>query len=91
MVDTVADPSARLLVNYSRVPLGQNGEGHISPVGAYDAATDSFLVLDVARYKYPPAWVSYDLLLAGMRLVDSESALSRGILILRVVAQAAKQ
>jgi hypothetical protein len=78
----LADPNQRVIVNYSRVPLGQEGAGHISPLAAYDAQTDSFLVLDVARYKYTPAWVSYDLLLAGMLLVDSDSKLSRGAVIL---------
>ena len=31
----------------TRGGLGQRGGGHISPLGAYDNATDSFLVLDV--------------------------------------------
>ena len=30
-------------------------------------------MLDVALYKYTPAWVGYNLLLAGMRLVDPDS------------------
>jgi hypothetical protein len=78
----LADKDKRVIVNYSRVPLGQEGAGHISPLAAYDPESDSFLVLDVARYKYTPAWVSYDLLLAGMRLVDSDSRLPRGAVIL---------
>jgi len=77
----LSDMDKRVIVNYSRVALGQEGGGHISPLAAYDAESDSFLVLDVARYKYTPAWVSYDLLLAGMRLVDPDSRLSRGALI----------
>ena len=77
----LSDMDKRVIVNYSRVALGQEGAGHISPLAAYDAESDSFLVLDVARYKYTPAWVSYDLLLAGMRLVDPDSRLSRGALI----------
>ncbi|MGH6927084.1 MAG: phytochelatin synthase family protein, partial [Dongiaceae bacterium] len=46
-----------VIVNYSRPVLGQSAVGHISPLGAYDADSDRFLVLDVARYKYPPVWV----------------------------------
>ena len=81
------DMDKRVIVNYSRVALGQEGAGHISPLAAYDAESDSFLVLDVARYKYTPAWVSYDLLLAGMRLVDPDSRLSRGALIVSRLKQ----
>lgn len=81
------DVDKRVIVNYSRVALGQEGGGHISPLAAYDAESDSFLVLDVARYKYTPAWVSYDLLLAGMRLVDPDSRLSRGALIVSKLKQ----
>ena len=44
-------------VNYRRSELEQEIGGHISPLAAYDADTDRFLVLDVARYKYPPVWV----------------------------------
>ena len=31
-------------------------DGHFSPAGGYDPKTDSLLVLDVARFKYPPHW-----------------------------------
>jgi Phytochelatin synthase len=34
--------------------IGQEQGGHISPLAAYDAETDRFLILDVSRYKYPP-------------------------------------
>jgi hypothetical protein len=45
------------VANYHRKPLGQRGGGHISPVAAYHADTDRFLILDVATYKEPPVWV----------------------------------
>jgi hypothetical protein len=47
-----------VIVNYLRMALGQERGGHISPLAAYDAETDRFLILDVARYKYPPVWVT---------------------------------
>jgi Phytochelatin synthase len=31
--------------------LGQTGSGHFSPIAGYHAATDSVLILDVARFK----------------------------------------
>jgi hypothetical protein len=55
-----------LCLNYNRGTLGQTGTGHFSPLAAYDAQTDSALILDVARFKYPPHWVSIDLLHQAM-------------------------
>ena len=78
----LANPQQRVVANYTRAALGQEGTGHFSPIAAYDPATDAFLVLDVARYKYPPAWVTFDLLYAGMLAVDPDSRRSRGALFL---------
>ena len=64
------DPDARVMINFDRKGLGQVGGGHFSPLGAYHAATDSFLVLDVAKYKYPPVWVGADTLFGAMATVD---------------------
>jgi hypothetical protein len=64
------DPDARVLINYDRKVLQQVGGGHYSPVGAYHAPTDSFLVMDVAKYKYPPVWVGADTLFDAMGTVD---------------------
>jgi hypothetical protein len=43
-----------VITNYLRMTIGQERGGHISPLAAYEAKTDRFLILDVARYKYPP-------------------------------------
>lgn len=40
-----------LVVSYSRQAMRQTGDGHFSPVGGYDAASNMVLVLDVARFK----------------------------------------
>jgi hypothetical protein len=56
-IATLESPHAFLVVNYYRPDVGQAGGGHFSPVGAYDAVTDRFLILDVTRGKYPPVWV----------------------------------
>jgi hypothetical protein len=45
-----------VIVNYPRKSMGQQLGGHISPLAAYDEKADRFLILDVARYKYPPVW-----------------------------------
>lgn len=75
---TSNDVNDFLLVNFSRAVLGQKGEGHFSPIGAYHEGTDRVLVLDVARYKYTPSWVPVDLLFAAMTGKDSSSGKSRG-------------
>lgn len=80
---SLADPDDRLLVNYDRRGLGQQGGGHISPLAAYDASGDRVLILDVARYRYPSVWVELGDLLAAMRSTDASSGRSRGLLIVR--------
>jgi len=62
-----------VIVNYLRKSMGQEKGGHISPLAAYDADTDRFLILDVARYKYPPVWVSAADLFTAMNTTDSEN------------------
>lgn len=81
--DTLADPDARLMVNYTREVIGQIGAGHVSPIGAYHEDSESLLVLDVAKYKYPPSWLTLDEMLAAMQAVDSGSGLSRGLVVVR--------
>jgi len=89
-------PGIRVIVNYARKALQQqtpdeSGDGgHISPIAAYDAPSDSFLVMDVARYKpYGPVWITFDDFLRAMELVDKASTLPRGILIVSRPAEAA--
>ena len=53
--------------------MGQEKGGHISPLAAYDIESDRFLILDVARYKYPPVWVTTADLFAAMKTTDSDN------------------
>jgi hypothetical protein len=62
-----------VVVNFLRSAIGQQKFGHISPLAAYDADTDRFLVLDVARYKYAPFWVSATELFSAMNTTDSDA------------------
>jgi hypothetical protein len=75
----------RLLVNYDRKALGQAGGGHISPLAAYNAATDRVLILDVARYRYPSVWVPLTDLWQAIRTTDSSTGLSRGVMVVRQI------
>jgi hypothetical protein len=79
----LATPGQFVLVNYLRKALGQERGGHISPLAAYDAESDSFLILDVARYKYPPVWVKAATLFDAMNTPDSDNRnLSRGFVLI---------
>eukprot|EP00981_Chlorochromonas_danica_P003269 scaffold634_cov185-Ochromonas_danica.AAC.6 len=75
-------PPHVLLVSYSREALGQLGVGHFSPIGGYHAESDQVLILDVARFKYPPHWLPLQLVFEAMKPLDTETGLSRGYLIL---------
>ena len=69
--DYLAAKDHFVIVNYLRKVLGQQTGGHISPLAAYDAKEDRFLILDVARYKYPPVWVKASDLFDAMNTTDA--------------------
>ena len=71
-----------LCVSYSRQPLGQAGDGHYSPIGAYLAASDMVLIMDVARFKHPPHWVPLACLWEAMGRPDKVTGRSRGYAVL---------
>ena len=83
---TLRSPHGFLIVNYQRQAIGQEAGGHFSPVAAYDARTDRFLIMDVTRYAYPPVWVPAARLWQGMLAVDSDSGQSRGFAIIEAPA-----
>ena len=62
VVAALKDLFSRVLYNYDRGGMGQGplGHGHWSPLGGYHEATNSFLVMDVAKYKHPMVWASWD-------------------------------
>jgi glutathione-S-conjugate glycine hydrolase len=77
----MGNPRDFIIVNYNRAEVGQEYMGHISPIAAYHAASDRFLLLDVARYKYPPVWIPTDQLFRAMRTSDPVAGKSRGFLV----------
>ena len=70
----LAAPGRYVIINYLRKAIDQERGGHISPLAAYDQASDRFLILDVARYKYPPVWVTAADLFGAMNTTDSDNA-----------------
>jgi hypothetical protein len=79
----LATPGQFVLINFLRSAINEKSGGHISPLAAYDADSDRFLVLDVSRYKYPPVWVKASELFAAMNTRDPvNQGRSRGYVVL---------
>ena len=49
------------------------GSGHYSPVAGYHPGRDLVLILDTARFKYPPYWLSVTDLWNSMREIDTDT------------------
>ncbi|KAJ1668064.1 hypothetical protein IW140_000770 [Coemansia sp. RSA 1813] len=67
-----------MVLSFSRKTLGQTGDGHFSPIGAYHPETNKALVLDSARYKYPSWFGDVDKLYDSLQPVDKDTNLPRG-------------
>jgi len=78
-----ADSSSAVVVNYHMQTLGQSPYlGHHSPLAAYHADTDRFLVLDVWP-ETSECWATADSLYAAMNTIDSETGKTRGYYVAR--------
>lgn len=80
LIDNLKNDTNYVIVNYLRKALGQKTGGHISPLAAYNKPTDSVLIYDVSRYKYPPVWVPVKRLWLAMDTMDQDSKSRRGFL-----------
>jgi glutathione gamma-glutamylcysteinyltransferase len=88
VAEVCAGRDAVLACSYSRKTLGQTGDGHFSPIGGYNMERDLVLLLDVARFKYPPHWVPLELCYEAMTAVDKATGQSRGWVVLSVTSTA---
>lgn len=83
------DSSCGVIVNYDENQLQEKHLsvplhgicGHFSPLGAYHATSDRFLLLDV-WYNAPEVWVKTDDLFITIQTVDPDSKKFRGFIIL---------
>lgn len=82
-LETAASGEAVVIAAYDRAALGQTGSGHFSPIGGYHAGKDLALVLDVARFKYPPHWIPAERLWRAMQEIDPTTSKARGWLVMR--------
>jgi hypothetical protein len=83
LLRNLAQPGDYVIINYHRPALAQPGGGHMSPLGAYDEASDSFLILDVNPNRKPWVWVKAEKLVAAMATLDITE--NRGYLLVRDV------
>ena len=81
MLDVMKKQGQFVIINFKRPVLAQEGYAHFSPISAYNKEADKFLLMDVARYKYPPVWVPADALFASMNTTTSANE-SRGWVVL---------
>jgi len=71
LIQNLARHGDFVVVGYHRKAVGQNGGGHISPLGAYDEISDSFLVMDVNPDSAGWVWIPAETLVKGMRTFDT--------------------
>ena len=73
-----SQPGIHLVASFSRAVMGQTGCGHYSPIAGYHPQTDMALVMDVARFKYPPYWAPVSLLWRAIQEIDPLTGQGRG-------------
>ena len=71
LVDSLQYLGRYAIVTYRRDVVGQRGGGHISPLAAFDAETDSFLVMDVNPTSAGWVWIPSATLVKAMRTFDT--------------------
>jgi len=71
-----------IIVSYSRRDVNQTGDGHFSPIGGYSAEKDAVLILDTARFKYPPHWLPLESVYNAMASLDPVTRQPRGYMML---------
>ncbi|KAJ3174262.1 hypothetical protein HDU88_000230 [Geranomyces variabilis] len=77
-----ASEDVHMVVSFSRKTLGQTGDGHFSPIGAYHPGKNQVLICDTARFKYPSYFVDGNLLYDSLGEIDAVTGLPRGYFIL---------
>eukprot|EP00466_Bigelowiella_natans_P013375 jgi/Bigna1/75426/fgenesh1_pg.34_\ len=85
-----------IVVDFKRSSVGMAGHAHFSPIAALNQNSKGggggggggggveslMLVLDVARMRYPPYWLSSKKLFQAMNTTDNETSRSRGYLVI---------
>ncbi|WOL05169.1 hypothetical protein Cni_G13895 [Canna indica] len=82
VIKCASSEGCHLIASYHRKHFKQTGTGHFSPIGGYHAESDMALILDVARFKYPPHWVPLALLWEAMDTIDEATGHPRGFMLI---------
>ncbi|KAG2719252.1 hypothetical protein I3843_03G250300 [Carya illinoinensis] len=82
VISCTSSEDCHVITSYNRAVFKQTGTGHFSPIGGYHAERDMVLILDVARFKYPPHWVPLTLLWEAMDTIDKATGHRRGYMII---------
>ncbi len=69
----LAEDKKFVVLNFDGKVLGKATRGHVSPLVAFDAESDSVLVLDVALHKNQWYWVEVSKLIEAMNTKDAEN------------------
>ncbi|KAJ4726930.1 Phytochelatin Synthase, Glutathione gamma-glutamylcysteinyltransferase [Melia azedarach] len=88
VISSASSEDCHVITSYHRGVFKQTGTGHFSPIGGYHAGKDLVLILDVARFKYPPHWVPLTLLWEAMDTIDEATGLPRGFMIVSKLQKA---
>lgn len=71
-----------LVTNTSRTALKQTGDGHFSPVAAYNPVSNHILLLDAARFKYNSMWFTISQTYNAFKNFDKSTQKPRGFILL---------
>ncbi|KAK6937747.1 Phytochelatin synthase, N-terminal catalytic domain [Dillenia turbinata] len=88
VIKCTTSDDCHVISSYHRGIFRQTGTGHFSPIGGYHAGKDMALILDVARFKYPPHWVPLKLLWDAMDTVDESTGKHRGFMLVSKLQRA---
>jgi len=75
-------PDLYAIFNFGRKELEQTGTGHFACLGGYHPETQKVLILETARFKYPPFWVDIKSLYDSLNSIDLDSNKYRGFVVL---------
>ncbi|CAN6462082.1 unnamed protein product [Victoria cruziana] len=88
VLNCASSEECHLITSYHRGVFLQTGTGHFSPVGGYHPGKDMALILDVARFKYPPHWIPLPLLWEAMDTIDEATGHHRGFMLVSKLQRA---
>lgn len=71
IAENLKSPNNYVVVNVQRKAMGQTGGGHLSPLGAYDELSNSFLFMDVNPSRASWVWVPAADLVQAMNTFDT--------------------